>query len=94
MYWVGLIKRNARACLASENEDVSHDTAVSLWMLGVVVQGMSGRGQLERSGRRLAPPRWKESVIVIIAVSNLIVIVIPQLSKVLCQFSSGGYDAA
>ena len=38
--------------------------------------------------------RWKESVIVIIAVSNLIVIVIPQLSKVLCQFSSGGYDAA
>ena len=45
-------------------------------------------------GRRLAPPRWKESVIVIIAVSNLIVIVIPQLSKVLCQLSSGGYDAA
>ena len=45
-------------------------------------------------GRRLAPRRWKESVIVIIAVSNLIVIVIPQLSKVLCQFSSGGYDAA
>jgi len=72
--------------LASETEDVSHDTADSLWMLGVVEQGMSGRGMLERSG--------EESVIVIIAVSNLIVIVIPQLSKVLCQFSSGGYDAA
>ena len=45
-------------------------------------------------GRRLAPPRWKESVIVIIAVSSLIVIVIPRLSKVLCQFPLGGYDAA
>ena len=51
-------------------------------------------GQKQQSwnveGRRLAPPRWKEYIIVVVAVSNLIVIVIRRLSKMLCQIFSGG----